>query len=331
MSIIIFGNNDSTTITGSITSTSLSVNVASGSGAQFPQPNTALNQYFIATFIDQATGTQREIVHVTQVLGDTMTIVRAQEGTTAQAWNVGDIFGHLHTAGAMTAMMQKTDLNDSSVIHTGVDTGSVNHVIATTFPPTQGGAYTQGAQYNIMIMNSNTSATDANFDGIGALPILNLDSTTLTVNELRAGYEMIIIYNNGNFVVPIHPTAGTSGPAGATGATGPTGAAGPTGAEGAVGAAGATGPTGATGAQGPAGPTGAQGPHGVFNAYGQPGSVYIIYQSAFFVTGHGTVTYTGTNMTNYGGAWLQIGDAAFDNAPPGSASAGALFFYQRVA
>src|ERR1700733_15358770 len=121
MSIIIFGNNDSTTITGSITSTSLSVNVASGTGAQFPQPNTALSQYFIATFIDQATGTQREIVHVTQVLGDTMTIVRAQEGTTAQAWNVGDIFGHLHTAGAMTAMVQKTDLNDSSIIHAGVD------------------------------------------------------------------------------------------------------------------------------------------------------------------------------------------------------------------
>ena len=98
MSIIIFSNNDSTTIVGSITSASLSVNLASGTGAQFPQPNVSLGQYFIATFIDQATGTQREIVHVTQILGDVATIVRAQENTTARAWNVGDIFAHLHTA-----------------------------------------------------------------------------------------------------------------------------------------------------------------------------------------------------------------------------------------
>jgi hypothetical protein len=331
MSIIIFGNNDSTTITGSITSASLNVNLASGTGAQFPQPNVAEGQYFIGTFIDQATGTQREIVHVTQMLGDTATIIRAQEGTTAQAWNVGDIFGHLHTAGAMTAMMQKTDLKDSSIIHAGVDIGSVNHVIATTFPPTQGGVYTQGAQYNIMIMNNNTGATDANFDGIGALPILNLDSTTLTVNEIRAGYEMIIIYNNGNFVVPIHPTAGTSGPAGATGAAGATGPAGPTGAQGAVGAQGPQGVPGSTGATGASGPQGVAGPPGLFTAYGQPGSVFMISQGAPTDTGRGTVFYTGTNMSSYGGAWLEIGQFAYVNTGPFGLSAGASYFFQRVA
>lgn len=329
MSIIIFGNNDSTTITGSITSTSLSVNLASGTGAQFPQPNVSLNQYFIATFIDQATGTQREIVHVTQVLGDTATIVRAQENTTAQAWNVGDIFGHLHTAGAMTAMMQKTDINDSSIIHAGVDTGSVNHVIATTFPPTQGGAYTQGAQYNIMIMNSNTAATDASFDGLSALPILNLDSTTLTINELRAGYEMIIIYNNGNFIIPVHPTAGTSGPAGATGAQGNTGAAGPTGSQGATGAQGPQGTQGNAGTTGAAGPTGPQGPAGVFNAYGQPGSVYLIYQAQIGGMGAGTVDFTGTNMTSYGGAWLELGWGEWITGI--GLQAASIHFYQRIA
>jgi hypothetical protein len=328
MSIIIFSNNDSTTIVGSITSASVSVNLASGTGAQFPQPNTSLNQYFIATFIDQATGTQREIVHVTQILGDVATIVRAQESTTARAWNVGDIFAHLHTAGAMTAMLQKTDFNDSSIIHTGVDIGSVNHVIANTFPATSPSGYTQGAQYNIMIMHSNTAATDASFDGLPALPILNLDSTTLTVNELRSGFEMIIIYNNGNFVVPIHPTAGTSGPAGATGATGSTGAAGPNGATGATGAAGPQGSPGATGPGGPAGPTGSQGPPGVFSAYGQPGSVYIVYAFIGFKVGQGTVDFTGTNMGTYGGSWLQIGNIATLSS---ALTASSMFLYQRVA
>src|SRR5580692_695946 len=108
--VLIFGNNESTTIAGSITPTTLSVNLAAGSGAGFPQPTAG--QAFIATFVDQATGTQREIVHCTAISGDTATIVRAQENTQAQAWTAGDIFAHLHTAGAMDAMVQFSELGD---------------------------------------------------------------------------------------------------------------------------------------------------------------------------------------------------------------------------
>jgi hypothetical protein len=139
---------------------------------------------------------------------------------------------------------------------------------------------------------------------------------------------MPIIYNNGNFIIPVHPTAGTSGPAGATGAIGSTGAAGPTGPQGATGATGLTGPTGATGPGGPAGPAGVAGPHGVFSAYGQPGSVYVVYQYIAFKVGQGTVDFTGTNMTSYGGSWLQIGNIATLSSV-GTASS--IFMYQRVA
>jgi hypothetical protein len=318
--ILIFGNNDATTIAGSITPTDQTVNLAAGSGAQFPQP--VAGQAFIATFIDQATGTQREIVHVTAVAtdGSSATIVRAQEGTIAQAWTAGDIFAHLHTAGAMQAMLQRGQLGDGSLIHCGVDTGSANHVVSTTFPKST--SYVQGAQYDIYIQHNNTGPTDANFDGLGALPVVNLDGTTLTANELISGIEMQFHYNNNNFVIPVHPVQSVSGPPGPTGATGPAGAAG------AVGPAGPVGQKGPAGPQGPQGPGGPAGPQGTMTAYGQPGSVYITRNTGAWQFTAGTVTYTGTQMSTYGGAWQQIGQyAAISNV---NGSVEWIYLHQRI-
>lgn len=325
MSVIIFGNNVTSTVTGSITSASTTVNLAVGTGAQFPQPQPG--QYFIATFIDQATGTQREIVHVTNITADTATIVRAQEGTTAQAWVVASIFAHLHTAGAMAAMMQKTDVNDGALVHCGVDIGAVNAVVSNTFPPST--SYVQGAQYDIYIQHNNTGPTTANFDGLGAHPVINLDGSTLTANELISGIEMQFHYNNNNFVIPVHPVQSVSGPAGPTGATGAAGPAGATGPQGAQGPQGPQGPGGPQGPQGPQGPGGPGGAPGSFSAYGQPGSIYYVKNTSAWGYTQGTVNYTGTNMSNYGGAWLQVlSYAAISNV---NGSVEWIYAYQRIA
>jgi hypothetical protein len=318
--IFIFGNNESTTISGSITPQSLAVNLAAGSGAGFPQP--VAGQAFIATFIDQATGTQREIVHVTAISGDQATIVRAQEGTQAQAWTAGDIFAHLHTAGAMDAMVQHGQLGDGALVHCGIDTGAANAVTSVTFPPST--SYVQGAQYDIFIQHNNTGPTTAAFDGLARLPVINLDGSTLTANELIAGIEMQFHYNNNNFVIPVHPVQSVSGPPGPTGATGPAGPAGPSGGQGATGIQGPGGP------QGPAGPQGPQGAHGTMSAYGQPGSVYITASNSIWTWGLGTVNFTGTQMASYGGSWLQIGNLITgENTQPESVTI--LGWYQRVA
>lgn len=103
---ITFGNNAATTIAGAISNTSLTVAVAAGSGALFPQVTTASGNYFVMTFTDAATGLLREIVHCTNVSGDTLTIVRAQEGTTALNWLAGDLADNLWTAGSVGAVIQ---------------------------------------------------------------------------------------------------------------------------------------------------------------------------------------------------------------------------------
>lgn len=113
---ILFCNNGSTTLAGSITNTATSANLAPGTGALFPNPTGG--NYFVMTFTDAATGLLNEIVHVTAISSDTVTIVRAQEGTEAQSWNAGDNAQNRLTAGQMSAMVQFVEFSPTRVITT---------------------------------------------------------------------------------------------------------------------------------------------------------------------------------------------------------------------
>src|SRR5262245_22467892 len=146
---IIWANNASTTIAGSITATDTTVALAAGTGILFPTPTAG--QFFKATFYDQATKTQTEIVHVTARSGDVCTIVRAQEGTTAKAWNASDIFANLVTAGTLQNFVQAgTGPADTSLIYVGTDTSTTpNLVVATTNPVPA--AFATGMLFNLKI------------------------------------------------------------------------------------------------------------------------------------------------------------------------------------
>lgn len=72
-------NNATTTITADLSSTALSVTVATGTGILFPVLGTG--DYFYATLAD--VNNNYEIVKVTARTDDVMTIARAQEGTLA--------------------------------------------------------------------------------------------------------------------------------------------------------------------------------------------------------------------------------------------------------
>jgi hypothetical protein len=101
--MLLFANNARTTLAGGISAGDLSLTVASGAGSKFPNPGGG--DSFIATLINLTT-LVNEIISVTARSGDTMTIVRGQEGTTAVAWNSGDTIAMLPTAGTMEAFIQ---------------------------------------------------------------------------------------------------------------------------------------------------------------------------------------------------------------------------------
>lgn len=81
-------NNATTTLASAINSSALSLTVAPTTGALFPTLGSG--DYFYATL--QNTDNTFEIVKVTARSTDTMTIVRAQESTTARSFASGSRF-----------------------------------------------------------------------------------------------------------------------------------------------------------------------------------------------------------------------------------------------
>ena len=96
---VLFTNNAATNLAASITSGDTSLTVTAGTGSLFPNPGAS--DYFLITLIG-ISGTPIEIVKCTARTGDTMTIVRGQEGTTPSGFNGGDQVQLRITAGEMT-------------------------------------------------------------------------------------------------------------------------------------------------------------------------------------------------------------------------------------
>lgn len=101
MANIKFTNNASTTLAAPLADTDLSLVVAAGHGAKFP--SLSGEEYFIGTLV-RGDGAH-EIVKVSDVSADTFTIERAQEGTTALDFSIGDAFELRLTAGSLNDIL----------------------------------------------------------------------------------------------------------------------------------------------------------------------------------------------------------------------------------
>lgn len=95
MSIVLKNNAESTLAT-AINATDTGLVVAAGDGAKFA--TLSGDEYFYLTLT--STGGTTEIVKVTARVGDTMTIARAQQGTSGQSFAVGSRVEQRVTAGS---------------------------------------------------------------------------------------------------------------------------------------------------------------------------------------------------------------------------------------
>ena len=108
-----FKNNSTGTLKIGINNSETAIEVTTGHGDRFPA--VADPHYFYATFEDDSAN--REIVKVTaRTAGqDTMTIVRAQEGTSSQAWVALDVFELRLTAGVVEDISEDVDSHETSI------------------------------------------------------------------------------------------------------------------------------------------------------------------------------------------------------------------------
>ena len=120
---VILKNNAVSTITTAISASDVGLAVAAGTGSLFP--TLGASDYFYATLV--SSGGTYEIVKVTARAGDSMAIVRAQEGTTAQSFASGSRIEVRVTAASITDMVDEHD-QASEISFTPVGTISSTNV-----------------------------------------------------------------------------------------------------------------------------------------------------------------------------------------------------------
>ena len=96
---IVFKNNAKTTLASSLSNSATSATVTDGSVF----PSLSAGEFFLITFDD---GTNNEICKCTARSGNTLTIVRAQESTTARAFSSGDAAEGRVTAGVLETIQE---------------------------------------------------------------------------------------------------------------------------------------------------------------------------------------------------------------------------------
>lgn len=203
MAVKQFSNNSTTTLAAPITSGATSLAVVAGGGAQFPTLTGV--ETFTATLVSASNPNIREIVLVqgSPSADNFSPIVRAQEGTTALAWNAGDFFNLQNTAGDMAALAQADDVQRQAGNY-ALDTGSANAYIASFTPALT--AHSAGTPLRVKIAHANTSGTITFNDGAGAASAYLPGGAAPAVGALLANGIATFVWDGTGFQITELPT-----------------------------------------------------------------------------------------------------------------------------
>ena len=170
----LFTNNAATGLVSPITSSATTLTVNGGSGSLFPNPTGG--NYFMITLISSGSGNM-EIVQCTARSGDTFTIVRAQEGTTAQSFAVGDSVQLRITAGSLQTFANPVVVNSVAAgTGIGVSSSTGNVTISNTGVTNinAGSGISVSANTGTVTISGPTTVTNAN----------NLITTNFSIKEV---------------------------------------------------------------------------------------------------------------------------------------------------
>lgn len=186
--LLLAANNAQSVLAAGISASATTMTLNTGTGALFPAPVSGTS-FFKLTLIDAATGQISEIVHVTARTGDTLTIVRAQEGTLARAWSVNDIAANMMTAGTLSYIFDNyatiASLGTAAARNVGTGSGQIPDMsfFAGTSASSGYQYFPNGnlIQWGTIGLNSSPSGTT-----IGVFPI----AFPLT------GYQIVVTHDN---------------------------------------------------------------------------------------------------------------------------------------
>ena len=210
MAVLLAANNAATTLAQSINSVTTTITLATGTGGSFPQPTG--EQAFKLSLTDANTRLQHEITLCTARSGDVCTVIRGQEGTTAQGWSAGDIVANLPTAGTMENAVQQDQLQ-RNVFQYAVATGSSDLIQVTltsdltTVNDGMTFTFRSTAPNNT---NNPTLTLTLNGNPIGPLPIVKGSNVTLATGDIMGPNADITVMYSSTFASWILMNPGTS-------------------------------------------------------------------------------------------------------------------------
>ncbi len=82
----------------------------------------------------------------------------------------------------------------------GVDTGAANALVVTLVPAAV--EYKAGMKVRVKVAASNTGPSTINVNGLGAVPIVRRDGSTLLDSDLTAGAVVDLVYDGAKFQLP---------------------------------------------------------------------------------------------------------------------------------
>jgi hypothetical protein len=232
---VLFSNNASATLASSITSAATSVTLTTGQGTLFP--TLSGSNFFYATLSNSSN--QLEIVKVTARATDVLTVVRAQEGTTARAYAAADKLELRVTAAGLTNMAQLDAAQTFSGANTFSAAQTFNGTVALSGGGSMAGTFSGTPTFSGAITFSSTVALNGGGSMAGTItgtptfsgavtfsgspvfslpPVLN-NNITLNTKDTGGTLRSLIsldnanyanIYNAGNVAVRILNQTGAS-------------------------------------------------------------------------------------------------------------------------
>jgi hypothetical protein len=194
LSTFVSANNALTTLASAINAIATTVVVATGTGILFPSLGAGEIFAITLTPAGNTSQTPNEIMYVTAVTGDSFTVVRGQEGTTAVSWVVGSSVQNLWTTGQMEALVQQSQLQVQAT-NFATDTGTANVGVITLSPIPVSLSSLQGSPIRVLKMGANnTAAYTLNINGLGAIPVY-FQGAVLPANALLANQLFEVFYD----------------------------------------------------------------------------------------------------------------------------------------